>query len=239
MPHEPFESRDLAGEYVLGVLGADERRAAAARIESDRGFASDVAWWENRLAPLAGAIAPVAPPAYVWERIRAALGHERIAPARTPQREESPWQRVNVWRWLTAGALAVATASMLALYVGKREVPAPVAPAPLVAIMVLDSGAPAFVATIDRAAGTMIITPVTAWTDGQHVPELWLIPKGEKPRSLGVVDTTKPITITVPADLRRAIDPASIVAISVEPPGGSPTGDPTGPVIAKGGISNI
>jgi len=149
-------------------------------------------------------------------------------------------ERINVWRWLSAGALALAAASMVALFVGRRE-PAPATPAqaPLVAVMVLDNGAPAFVATFDRATGTMVVTPVSTWTDAQHVPELWLIPKGDKPHSLGVVDTGKPITVTVPEDLRRAIDPASIVAISVEPAGGSPTGQPTGPVVAKGGISDI
>jgi anti-sigma-K factor RskA len=111
--------------------------------------------------------------------------------------------------------------------------------APLVAVMVLDSGQPAFVATFDRASGTMVVTPVSTWADAGRVPELWLIPKGDKPHSLGVVDTTRPITVTVPANLRGAIDPASIVAISVEPAGGSPTGQPTGPVVAKGGISTI
>ena len=94
MPDEPVESGDLAGEYVLGVLGADERRAAATRVASDRGFAAEVTWWETRLAPLVAAIAPVAPPAYVWARIRAALGHDRAAPARTPARSTSPtWAR--------------------------------------------------------------------------------------------------------------------------------------------------
>jgi len=237
MPPEPFEPGDTAGEYVLGVLDAGERRAAAERIASDRAFASEVSAWERRLFPLTSVIASVAPPAYVWARIRAALGHDRASPARAAP--ASPWQRVNVWRWISAGALALAAASMVALFVGRRAPVAPTQPAPLVAIMALDNGAPAFVATIDGAQGTLVITPVTAWPDAQHVPELWLIPAGDKPHSLGVVDAAKPITVTVPVDLRSAIDPASIVAVSVEPPGGSPTGQPTGAIFAKGGISGI
>lgn len=238
MPHEPFEPGDSAGEYVLGVLDAGERRAAAERIASDRAFASEVSAWERRLFPLTTAIASVVPPAYVWARIRAALGHDRVAPARAVP-PASPWQRVNVWRWISAGALALAAASMVALFVGRRAPVVPAQPAPLVAIMALDNGAPAFVATIDRAQGTLVITPVTAWPDAQRVPELWLIPAGDKPHSLGVVDAAKPITVKVPIDLRGAIDPASIVAVSVEPPGGSPTGQPTGAIFAKGGISGI
>lgn len=229
MPNEPIESGDLAGEYVLGVLNAADRRAAANRAEREYAFAREIEAWERRLGALVTDIAPVTPPSYIWNRIRAALGHVEQA--------ESIWQRVGFWRWLSAGALALAAASMVALFVSRA--PVPPQPAPLVAIMALDNGAPAFVATIDRAHGTMVVTPVTTWSDVAHVPELWLIPPGDKPHSLGVVGSAKPVTVTIPADLRGAIDPKSIVAISVEPPGGSPTGQVTGPVIAKGGISGI
>lgn len=230
MPNEPIESGDLAGEYVLGVLNAADRRVAADRAVRDFAFAREIESWERRLGALIADITPVAPPAYVWARIRAALGHGT--------RTEPVWQRIGFWRWLSAGALAVAAASVVALFVGQR-VAVPPQPAPLVAIMALDNGAPAFVATIDRAHGTMVVTPVTSWSDAAHMPELWLIPPGDKPHSLGVVGTAKSVTVAIPANLRGAIDPKSIVAISVEPPGGSPTGQPTGPVIAKGGISGI
>lgn len=232
MPHEPFESGDLAGEYVLGVLDADERREVAARIARDFAFAREVAAWEARLAPLAAEIVPVPPPAYVWTRIRAELGH---APRATP---EPLWQRLGFWRWLSAGALAVATASLVTLFVQRPAPTAPVAP-PLVAIMALDNGAPAFVATIDRERGTMVVTPVTSWSDTAHVPELWLIPPGDRAHSLGVVATGKPMTVSIPPALLGTLGAQAIVAISVEPPGGSPTGQATGPIIAKGNISGI
>ena len=230
MPNEPIESGDLAGEYVLGVLNAADRRVAADRATRDRAFAREIESWERRLGALVADIASVTPPVYVWTRIRAALGHGA--------RVEPMLRRLGFWRWLSAGALAVAAASMVALFVGQRA-PAPLQPAPLVAIMALDNGAPAFVATIDRAHGTMVVTPVATWSDAAHVPELWLIPPGDKAHSLGVVGAAKPVTVTVQANLRDAIDAKSIVAISVEPAGGSPTGQPTGPIIAKGAISGI
>jgi anti-sigma-K factor RskA len=229
MPNEPIESGDLAGEYVLGVLNSADRRVAADRATREYAFAREIEAWERRLGALVADIAPVTPPSYLWNRIRAALGHGDQA--------ESILQRVGFWRWLSAGAFALAAASMIALFVSRA--PAPPQPASLVAIMALDNGAPAFVATIDRARGTMVVTPVTSWSDAAHVPELWLIPPGDRPHSLGVVGSAKSVTVTIPADLRGAIDPKSIVAISVEPPGGSPTGQVTGPVIAKGGISGI
>jgi anti-sigma-K factor RskA len=231
LPEEPFESGDLAGEYVLGVLSAAERRAASDRVQRDRAFAREVGAWERRLAPLAADIAPVAPPMYMWHRIRAALGHG------VSESSGSIWDRLGFWRWLTAGALALATASLVALYVGRAPSLQLEPPPALVAIMALDNGTPAFVATIDRARNTIVVTPVTSWSDAAHVPELWLIPPGDHEHSLGVIGASKPVTIVIPANLRGAIDTKAIVAVSVEPPGGSPTGRATGPIIAKGAIS--
>jgi anti-sigma-K factor RskA len=88
---------------------------------------------------------------------------------------------------------------------------------------------------IERLRETLAAVARDEWPDAQHVPALWLIPAGDKPHSLGVVDAAKPITVRIPVALRRAINPASIVAVSAEPAGGSPTGA----IFAKGGISGI
>jgi anti-sigma-K factor RskA len=109
----------------------------------------------------------------------------------------------------------------------------------MLATIKLDDGRPAFIATIDAERGTMLVLPVTVNIPADKVPELWLIPAGDVPHSLGVVDVGRPVTITIPPALRAAVGLNAAVAISVEPPGGSPTGQPTGPVIAKGGISAI
>ena len=78
-PTLPFEQDPpadamLAGEYVLGVLDATERRQVEQRIAQEPAFAQDVAQWEARLMPLVEQIAPVAVPDYVWARIVDALG---------------------------------------------------------------------------------------------------------------------------------------------------------------------
>jgi len=80
---------------------------------------------------------------------------------------------------------------------------------------------------------------VSAVIPADKAAELWLIPPGDKPHSLGVVDVSHPVSVTIPPALRNAVTLKAAMAISVEPPGGSPTGQPTGPVIAKGGISSI
>ena len=68
-----------------------------------------------------------------------------------------------------------------------------------------------------------------------RVPELWLLPAGaQRPVSLGLLDPAGANRRTLrglPADaLRRG----ALLEVSLEPPGGSPTGLPTGPVVSKG-----
>jgi anti-sigma-K factor RskA len=226
----PPDHGSLAAEYVLGVLDAPRRREVEARIARDRAFAREVGEWQARLAPLVAEIAPVDPPLYLWPRVRnAVFGVER----------RGRLDDVSLWRWLTAGAGAVAAAALVFAFVSTRPPPVPTVVAPFVAAINLDDGKPAFVATIDRARGTMIVMPIAAVIPAEKVPELWLIPPGDKPHSLGVVDVAHPVVVSIPAALRDAVTLQAAVAISVEPRGGSPTGQPTGPVIAKGGIASL
>ena len=53
----------VAAEYVLGVLPADERLQASARIDGEPGFARMVDQWEVHLAPLAAAYPEIEAPA--------------------------------------------------------------------------------------------------------------------------------------------------------------------------------
>lgn len=239
----------LAGEYVLGVLDARERQRAQVRIDAEPAFAQLVDAWEQRFSAFLRRIELVAPPAHVWPRIRTQLGWSPVQGAR-----RGVWQSVGFWRGATAAAVAVAAAVVVFVTQAPVSVPTPtpapvvVTPAPTPAVaravttLAHDDGSPAYLATIDASAGTvhLVPVPVPAVADSEgRVPELWLIPEGEAPRSLGVVTTDKAHTIEVPDDLRRALTTGSLLAISLEPPGGAPQGAPTGPIVAKGGIQAI
>jgi len=63
----------IAAEYVLGVLGAEERREVERRLAQEPALASEVAFWEQRLGVLADAVAPVTPPQHTWSQIEAAI----------------------------------------------------------------------------------------------------------------------------------------------------------------------
>jgi anti-sigma-K factor RskA len=228
------DERPLAGEYVLGVLDADERARAQARIASEPAFARAVAWWENRLAPLAARVAPVEPPATIWPRIAHLIGATE-----TPRR--SAWNSVGLWRGAALGAFALAAASLVALIVTPRPAPtpaiAPAKPAAATEVAVISDPAtqrPALVATLDRAADKLILTPVSIKLPTARDAELWIIPQGQKPISLGVIPSKTQTRVALPAGLRGAAAYTATLAVSDEPLGGSPTGAPTGQIRAAG-----
>ena len=74
--------------------------------------------------------------------------------------------------------------------------------------------------------------------DTRHAHELWVIPSGGKPRSLGTMPAARQMHMRLADALAELMRQGATIAISVEPPGGSPTGAPTGPVIASGIAAN-
>lgn len=217
----------LAAEYVLGVLGAAERAVITRRIEGDHRFARTIADWEMRLAPWAEEIAPVAPPAAIWDRIAASLPAQQ-APA------QGWWESLAFWRSLTVATGAVAAACLATLIYFYATAPKP----PLLAT--LDGGGKhLFVATINPRGATASVVPAALSVRPDRVPELWLIAPGEKPRALGLLSADKAVTLVIPANLLPQFTTRAVLAVSLEPPGGSPTGAPTGQVIAQGKLTNL
>jgi anti-sigma-K factor RskA len=219
----------IAAEYVLGVLGAEERREVERRLAQEPALAAEVAFWEERLGGLADGVAPVAPPQATWSRIEAAIG--------TTARP-TLWQSLAFWRGFAIGSAALAAASIAGLaYVGL----VPTARAPLMATLGGSAGQPNFVATVTASGNTLVIVPAALLTTDQRSLELWLIPAGpnQRPHSLGLIQPGQPIRLELPRDLIGRVTPDATLAVSVEPPGGSPTGQPTGPVIAAGKLTNL
>ena len=224
-----------AAEHVLGLLEGEARERAAARLRDDPSFQVDVEDWERRLAPLADAVAPVSPPEQVWERIAGTISPSRVLafPVRT-----RPWDRVGLWRAATVASMAAA--ACLALVILRPAPAPPAAPAPvLVATLAQADGKALFVATLDRSRRGMTIVPVGATGRNDRAPELWIIPAGGKPRPVGMLDTAQARLVPASAAVLSIADTRAVLAVSLEPPGGSPTGAPTGPVIATGAFKAL
>ncbi len=216
----------LAAEYALGLLEGADLQAAERRLVQDLDFAAAVEDWRLRLAPLASDVAPVSPPVELWARIAAHLGGR-------PNVIELRLRRsVALWRGATAAALAVA-AALTAVLVWPR--PQPPAASPL--LMAKLSGAQGvYVAMFDPVRRQYVLAPVSVAVTPGRSPELWLIPAGGKPIALGVAAFEHVAQLSQQAGQAGS---GATLAVSIEPQGGSPTGQPTGPVVATGKLEAL
>jgi anti-sigma-K factor RskA len=65
---------ELAAEYALGTLDADERAQVEAMMAADKDFAAIVDAWQHRLGVLNQMVGSIEPPPEVWDRIKSETG---------------------------------------------------------------------------------------------------------------------------------------------------------------------
>lgn len=225
----------LAGEYALGTSPPRVRRRLAAIANSDRVVADALRQWELRLAPLAAAVPGITPAPRVWARIASSLGIEMRPPPAAPA--PAPWwQRLALWRALTIASAVIAVALGIAKF---AQPPGPDV-APIVVVLAGADAKPALIATASRLNRYLTIKPVgnTAPAAGQ-VFELWALPQASPPKSLGVIPAGRVVQVPLTAPADEALTNIPALAVSLEPPGGSPTGQPTGPVLYSGTIERM
>jgi len=226
IPENPDDIHILAGEYVLGVLDDTDASEVAGALATNFALRRAVAFWEERLHPLSELAAPVEPPFGVWEAIAARI----TGPAPKPA---APllWDNLLLWRWSTSGFAAAA--AILALWIAVTPATGP----SLVAVLhPPQQDQASWVATADRSG--LVVRAVSAATaPSERVFELWAIAPGTaRPRSLGVIPANGELKLSpLPPDLRDG----TTLAISVEPLGGSPTQQPTGPVVFVGTVKAV
>jgi anti-sigma-K factor RskA len=224
----------LAAEYALGTLQGRARRRFERSLKDDPLLRGYVARWQERLAPLDGALAPVRPPARVWRAIQ-----RRITPSGAPRGLAGLWHSLGFWRGVAFASLAAAL--LLAVSLGMLQP----GPSQLMVVVMSDERAEPKMTvswqTDDhgekrmriRVLGHAEMAPDTTW-------ELWMLPGGDrKPLSLGLITTHETQSVVVPRELAAQVNSAWGLAMSVEPKGGSPTGLPTGPVLYKGQCTRL
>ena len=223
------EDHILAGEYALGLLSADEAAAFEARLSREPELRAAYAQWAEDFATLSDDIAPQTPPAHVWQRIEAGL-----FPASRPRARRA--RRIVLW----GGGLAAAAVLVLALVTGGLWGPAPQPPADALyrAEVAAEDRSLVVGAVYDAATGTLLIDRAAGAPAPGRALELWLIAGEAAPVSLGVLPEDRRGAIPVPEELRPRLREA-VLAVSDEPPGGSPTGAPTGAVLATGAVRDI
>lgn len=218
-PQDISEDEALVAEYVLRLLDAEAERDFEKRLADDAGLRAQVHFWEAEFASLAEDLPEIAPPASV----KAGLMAEITAPTPRPVRH-----------WLL-GWLAIPTLLVMSLIAVLVFVPFLRAP----------NFDPAYHASLASADGTVhieagyapdnrlfrVIHEAGEPQSGRDY-ELWVIGEGAPaPVSLGIVTTGREVTFEITEDIAELIKGGTL-AVSDEPAGGSPTGAPTGDILA-------
>ncbi|GJG97573.1 anti-sigma factor domain-containing protein [Cupriavidus pauculus] len=224
----PGDAQDqLAAEYVLGTLPQSRREEIQQRMRTDAVFAGRVRDWENRLDPLTALAEPVQPSATLWHRIAASVG------LRAPRRDPALrwWGKLALWRGLALGATACAL--VLAVLLGWQAFAPPAGPRFVVILSEPRDRTPGWLiqASSDRKLSLISIASQSAPSDRSL--QFWT--KADDwagPVSLGLVRPGQ--RLDIPIDKLPPLQPNQLFEITLEPPAGSPTGRPTGPILYIG-----
>ena len=236
MPTGTAAERDqLASEYALGILDGDELNRARALALEDSEFRAAVARWAGRLAPLLVEVGEATPDEDVWRGIQARTGKA----AADSSNVVDLTRRLSMWRGVSFATSALAAALAMILVAQPAAIAPPIAsptavPPPLVAMVGADKDMK-LVASWDPAGRRLVLAVAGDMpSDTRHSHELWVIPSGGKPRSLGTMPDRPRMHMSLEQTLAELMRQGATIAITVEPPGGSPTGAPTGPMVASG-----
>jgi len=219
------QNSDLAAEYVLGTLQGTARLKFEHLLRQNPAMRQRVYAWEERLFCLTEGITPVKPRKRVWKNI-----HKRI----NPEKKTGLWGHLGWWR-----GVGVATSMMLlvlSVYIIQVEIP-PEPGLPTVAILSDKSSQAGWVVQTSLDKRIMTAQALTVSDPGKNKAyELWMLPKGEAPKSLGLLPLKGKRKLDLTDERLAVLKRSGALAVSLEPAGGSPTGLPTGPVLYQGKI---
>ena len=218
----PALRRALAADYAIGLMPATARRRFDALLLDDAALRVELGHWQDALASLTGTLPERPVPDHVWAAIQARIDPQVLhMPAKKPF-----WRNLRV--------LAAACAVVVALLVGilyQRDIGAEYK-----ATLVAANQQPAL--QIQAFADYLQVEPLTlAALEPTRVLELWAIPAGGKPISLGLVPSAGKGRIELSKEQQALLTASLTLAVSLEPQGGSPTGQPTGPVLYQGALA--
>ncbi|PTA98105.1 MULTISPECIES: anti-sigma factor [Sulfitobacter] len=227
-PETPHDDDLLAAEMVLGLSSDDDMIAARRRVATERDFANRVVFWQERLTAMTDGIDPVSPPARVKKKLMAQV---------FPKQRVSILQRLWLWQGMAMASL------LFAGYLGVQLLeintrPGGDQPTVLAAQLVSDTSPLQVLAVVEPIKHEIALRRVSGAANEGRVLELWAILPDQAPVSLGVLPDSETTRILVPAELRSQAAQITL-AISDEPVGGSPTGAPTGDVLAAGAMSEL
>ncbi len=223
---------EIADEYALGLLEAEEAAEVEARLETDPALRAAVAASRDRFLELDLAAPPAPAPGRLWERIASALdaspAEEPPPAAETVALDARRAER----RWRRAAIASLAATLLLAIGLGwslGRPEPQPT----VIAILVNDADEP--VALVEDFGGVEArVVPLVDFEvpEGRAI-QVWTKYSEERgPVSIGLLQAASATRLEPPA-LPEPVE-TQLYELTLEEAGGSPSGLPTGPVLGVG-----
>jgi anti-sigma-K factor RskA len=212
---EPENLDLLAAEYVIGTLGGLARRSFERRRRRDPFVDRRVRAWEARFAQLSLRLRPVAPSTAVWPAIEGRIG----VPAG------------GRWRAIAAAVALIAVLGFGWIVWQQLQTP-PAQPPQATAVFASKQGENLWRVGLEASGDRLEVEALAAVeVPAARSRELWALPEGGAPVSLGLMPASGRIDRALDERQRAALAAAKNIAVSDEPAGGSPTGLPTGDVL--------
>lgn len=245
------EFAELAAGHALHALSAaDEQSYAQALIEHPEW--TEIAAYDIETTALLGdAVAPINPPVSIRDSLLAQIattpqGHATTAPAddQTGGGASEQTSAPAPKRWSRAiFALAASVVLVVGLGIGAAFlIPQLMRPASVVALDQIETAPDSRQATVELEAGAqatahwsesigtvVLVTEGLEQLDDDRTYEMWFV-RGDTPVSAGLFETDAGAATAL---LDGEMHEGDVIAVTVEPTGGSPTGQPTtDPIIA-------
>lgn len=219
----PTLRRALAADYAIGLMPSAARRRFEQLLLEDAALRAELAQWQESLVSLTEALPEQPVPDRVWKGITA-----RIEPQVLHLPEKRPF-----WNWLrvTGAVCSLVIAVTLGVFYNRDN-------ARYSATLLTAEAQPAL--KVEAHKDYLKVEPLTlAAVEPGRSLELWAIPADGKPISLGVIPADGKGRVEL-NDMQKALIGKPIaLAVSLEPKGGSPTGQPTGPVLYQGALAAL
>lgn len=229
----------LAAEYVLGTLRGAARRRFERLLKKDAALVKELRYWEKRLGALQRNVAPVPPRDIVWAGIERQLNVAKtvaLPPARSIKDDPGP---LKFWRGMSAAAMLATVALGYALWLQLQQAPQVIekiqtvqVPQPMPYVAMLQPNAPAqwiVVYVPSRRSWKVSASGAFPVDLNTQSLQLWVLDDAGQPHPMGLVPEGGSAELPEPA---LPMPRKPVMAVSVEPKGGSPTGLPTGPVVS-------
>lgn len=210
----------LADQYVLGTLRGRARARFEGVVLSNENARASVRKAEDRMLALSLALEPVQPTAGTWTAIAREVG---ITASTTTTGSRAAR---STWRMALAAAIALFAIGVAWVVVDRTGQPT------AMANLATEHGAPLWnLATYKDGKRLTVQVSGDVKPEPGHSYELWALPAGGTPVSLGLLPEGGQLIRDLTAAQTEALRRSPKVAVSLEPRGGSRTGAPTGPVL--------